>query len=85
VILDEIHHAGDERAWGESLLVAFEHARRRLALSGTPFRSDTKVNGELNRLAGLRRVAEATTPQLENRIRRGEAWFASLLVTNRLP
>jgi len=42
VILDEIHHAGDERAWGESLLIAFEHARRRLALSGTPFRSDTR-------------------------------------------
>jgi superfamily II DNA or RNA helicase len=42
VILDEIHHAGDERAWGESLLIAFENARRRLALSGTPFRSDTR-------------------------------------------
>jgi hypothetical protein len=40
--------------------------------------SHAKVNGELNRLAGLRRVAEATTSQLENRIRRGEAWFASL-------
>lgn len=40
--------------------------------------SHAKVNGELNRLAGLRRVAEATTTQLENRIRRGEAWFASL-------
>jgi superfamily II DNA or RNA helicase len=42
VILDEIHHAGDDRAWGASLLVAFESARRRLALSGTPFRSDTR-------------------------------------------
>jgi superfamily II DNA or RNA helicase len=42
VILDEIHHAGDDRAWGESLLVAFEPARRRLSLSGTPFRSDTR-------------------------------------------
>lgn len=42
VILDEIHHAGDERAWSEALLVAFDGARRRLSLSGTPFRSDTR-------------------------------------------
>ncbi|MCB1000769.1 MAG: DEAD/DEAH box helicase [Acidimicrobiales bacterium] len=41
VILDEIHHAGDERAWGDSVRLAFERAHRRLCLSGTPFRSDT--------------------------------------------
>ncbi|MBI5088008.1 MAG: DEAD/DEAH box helicase, partial [Actinobacteria bacterium] len=41
VILDEIHHAGDERAWGDSIRHAFEPAARRLALSGTPFRSDS--------------------------------------------
>lgn len=41
VILDEIHHAGDEKAWGDSVREAFEPATRRLALSGTPFRSDT--------------------------------------------
>ncbi len=41
VILDEIHHAGDERAWGDSIRRAFELADRRLCLSGTPFRSDT--------------------------------------------
>lgn len=41
VILDEIHHAGDERAWGDSVRHAFEPAHRRLCLSGTPFRSDT--------------------------------------------
>src|SRR6266511_3848157 len=41
VILDEIHHAGDDRAWGESVRRAFELAPRRLSLSGTPFRSDT--------------------------------------------
>lgn len=40
VILDEVHHAGDERAWGDSIRLAFEHAHRRLCLSGTPFRSD---------------------------------------------
>jgi superfamily II DNA or RNA helicase len=41
VILDEIHHAGDDRAWGDSVRTAFSPAKRRLALSGTPFRSDT--------------------------------------------
>jgi superfamily II DNA or RNA helicase len=41
VILDEIHHAGDSRSWGEACLEAFEPAARRLALTGTPFRSDT--------------------------------------------
>jgi superfamily II DNA or RNA helicase len=41
VILDEIHHAGDEKAWGDGVLTAFELAHRRLCLSGTPFRSDT--------------------------------------------
>ena len=41
VILDEIHHAGDERAWGDAIRSAFETAHRRLCLSGTPFRSDT--------------------------------------------
>ena len=41
VILDEVHHAGDERAWGDGVRTAFELANRRLSLSGTPFRSDT--------------------------------------------
>jgi len=41
VVLDEIHHAGDDRAWGSSVRHAFELAPRRLSLSGTPFRSDT--------------------------------------------
>jgi superfamily II DNA or RNA helicase len=40
VVLDEIHHAGSERAWGEGIATAFELAARRLQLSGTPFRSD---------------------------------------------
>ncbi len=42
VILDEIHHAGEERSWGDGVGVAFAGAARRLALSGTPFRSDTR-------------------------------------------
>jgi superfamily II DNA or RNA helicase len=40
VILDEVHHAGHERSWGDSTDRAFELAGRRLSLSGTPFRSD---------------------------------------------
>lgn len=43
VILDEVHHAGDERAWGESLRRAFAPAPLRLSLSGTPFRSDSRA------------------------------------------
>jgi superfamily II DNA or RNA helicase len=43
VVFDEIHHAGDDRAWGQAVRVAFEGAQRRLALSGTPFRSDTRA------------------------------------------
>ncbi len=41
VVLDELHHTGEERAWGAAARRAFELAPRRLALSGTPFRSDT--------------------------------------------
>ncbi|MGS2805290.1 DEAD/DEAH box helicase [Nocardia sp. MW-W600-9] len=40
VILDEIHHAGDAKSWGEATEEAFGDATRRLALTGTPFRSD---------------------------------------------
>jgi superfamily II DNA or RNA helicase len=41
VIFDEIHHAGDAMSWGDAVKEAFDPARRRLALTGTPFRSDT--------------------------------------------
>jgi superfamily II DNA or RNA helicase len=41
VIFDEIHHAGDALSWGDAVREAFEPARRRLGLTGTPFRSDT--------------------------------------------
>jgi superfamily II DNA or RNA helicase len=41
VILDEIHHAGDAKSWGDAVREAFGPAARRLALTGTPFRSDT--------------------------------------------
>ena len=41
VVLDEIHHGGDALSWGDAVREAFEPATRRLALTGTPFRSDT--------------------------------------------
>ncbi len=40
VVLDEVHHASDDHAWGDAVRVAFTHAATRLCLSGTPFRSD---------------------------------------------
>ncbi|WP_433295430.1 DEAD/DEAH box helicase [Pseudonocardia sp. CA-142604] len=40
VILDEVHHAGDARSWGDAVKEAFDPATRRLTLTGTPFRSD---------------------------------------------
>ncbi|WP_026421572.1 DEAD/DEAH box helicase [Actinokineospora inagensis] len=40
VILDEVHHGGDAKSWGEAVREAFTPATRRLALTGTPFRSD---------------------------------------------
>jgi superfamily II DNA or RNA helicase len=39
VILDEIHHAGDGLSWGDAVRQAFTPAARRLALTGTPFRT----------------------------------------------
>jgi superfamily II DNA or RNA helicase len=40
VIFDEIHHAGDALSWGDAVKESFDPARRRLGLTGTPFRSD---------------------------------------------
>jgi superfamily II DNA or RNA helicase len=51
-VLDEIHHAGESRAWGDAVRAAFAACARRLCLSGTPFRSDestipyVRYNGE---------------------------------------
>jgi superfamily II DNA or RNA helicase len=41
VILDEIHHGGDNLTWGDGIREAFTPATKRLALTGTPFRSDS--------------------------------------------
>jgi superfamily II DNA or RNA helicase len=40
VVLDEVHHAADDRAWGDGVKDAFTGAAVRLLLSGTPFRTD---------------------------------------------
>ncbi|RNE49298.1 DEAD/DEAH box helicase [Corynebacterium alimapuense] len=40
VILDEIHHGGDARSWGDGIRQAYTDAVHRLSLTGTPFRSD---------------------------------------------
>lgn len=40
VVLDEVHHAGDDLSWGDAVAEAFGNASFRLSLSGTPFRSD---------------------------------------------
>jgi superfamily II DNA or RNA helicase len=62
VILDEIHHGGDAKSWGEAIREAFTPAVRRLALTGTPFRSDDSpipfVNYEPDGDGALRSAAD---------------------------
>jgi superfamily II DNA or RNA helicase len=41
VVFDEVHHAGEGKQWAMALQQAFDIAVSRLALSGTPFRSDS--------------------------------------------
>ncbi|HYN30232.1 MAG TPA: DEAD/DEAH box helicase [Dermatophilaceae bacterium] len=64
VVLDEVHHGGDNRSWGEAMREAFEPAVRRLALTGTPFRSDVSpipfVRYELDEQGSLRSAADHT-------------------------
>jgi superfamily II DNA or RNA helicase len=58
-VLDEIHHAGDDRAWGDAVRTAFEESPQRLALSGTPFRSDTRA------IPFVRYVIDEAVPDFE--------------------
>jgi superfamily II DNA or RNA helicase len=64
VILDEIHHGGDAKAWGDAIREAFMPAVRRIALTGTPFRSDDSpipfVNYEPDGGGAMRSVADHT-------------------------
>ncbi|MEZ0364001.1 DEAD/DEAH box helicase [Mycobacterium sp. pUA109] len=64
VIFDEIHHGGDAKSWGEAIREAYGDATRRLALTGTPFRSDDSpipfVNYEPDENGLLRSKADHT-------------------------
>lgn len=64
VILDEVHHGGDGLSWGDAIREAFDPARRRLALTGTPFRTAAEtipfVHYEPDPDGGLRSVADFT-------------------------
>ena len=64
VVLDEIHHGGDARSWGDGIREAFSGATRRLALTGTPFRSDTNpipfVRYEMDEAGILRSASDYT-------------------------
>ena len=62
VILDEVHHAGDAKSWGDAIREACTPAVRRLTLTGTPFRSDDNpipfVNYEPDAEGALRSKAD---------------------------
>ncbi|PXW33647.1 UNVERIFIED_CONTAM: superfamily II DNA or RNA helicase [Williamsia faeni] len=64
VILDEIHHGGDAKSWGDAIREAFSDATRRLSLTGTPFRSDDSripfITYEPEPGGGARSVADYT-------------------------
>ena len=40
VVFDEVHHCGDEAHYGKGITTAFELAKERLLMSGTPWKSD---------------------------------------------
>ncbi len=61
VIFDEIHHAGDALSWGDAVKEAFDPARRRLALTGTPFRSDANPIPFVTYVAGGGRVKRSAS------------------------
>ena len=47
VILDEIHHGGDAKSWGDGIRTAYADVERRLALTTRPFRlSATKMTAK---------------------------------------
>ncbi|QGK69481.1 ATP-dependent helicase [Allosaccharopolyspora coralli] len=64
VILDEVHHAGDAKSWGDAIREACTPAVRRLMLTGTPFRSDDNpipfVNYEPDADGSMRSAADHT-------------------------
>lgn len=40
VVFDEVHHCGDEKHFGRGITTAFELAKERLLMSGTPWKTD---------------------------------------------
>lgn len=52
VIMDEVHHIGDQLSWGQAVIDAFEGASHRLLVTGTPFRSDQALIPGVRYLAG---------------------------------
>ena len=72
VILDEVHHAGDALSWGEAVREAFRLATRRLALTGTPFRSDHEPDS-LRHLRRPRRGRTGLPRRLHLRVHRRAA------------
>ena len=43
VVFDEVHHCGDEAHFGNGIVNAFELAKERLLMSGTPWKSDGRA------------------------------------------
>lgn len=39
MVADEIHHCAEHLSWGDKIMIAFNMAKKKLVLSGTPFRS----------------------------------------------
>ncbi len=62
VIFDEIHHGGDAKSWGDAIREAFDDATRRLALTGTPFRSDDSADPVRHLRAGRATASPARRP-----------------------
>lgn len=65
VILDEVHHGGDGLSWGDAIREAFDPAKKRLSLTGTPFRTSTAetipfVKYELDSDGSQRSLADYT-------------------------
>ena len=72
VILDEVHHGGDDLSWGDAIREAFEPATRRLCLTGTPFRSDTSPIPFVTYAEGRDGIRRSSR-RLHLRLRRGAA------------
>lgn len=65
VILDEVHHGGDGLSWGDAIREAFDPAKKRLSLTGTPFRTSAAetipfVKYELDSDGSQRSLADYT-------------------------